>query len=342
MRTVKFTLAALTASALLGVGAARSEPVKIRWGWVAPVANWASMVPYKKDLAQHWGKSYTLETLRFKGTPPMVTAIANNEIEIGNLAYSTVAIAIQNAKIDDLRVVADEFQDGVPGYHTNSYAVLKDGPIKKVEDLKGQVVATNAMGAAVDIASRAMLQRHGLIANKDYTIVEAPFPTMRAMLAEQKVVLVPNIPPFSHNPEMRQISRPLFTSRDSLGVSQFIVWTMRKPFIDANRAALVDFMEDMMRIEHWLVDPKNHDEVAKIAANITKSKPEQFNWLYTKDDYYRSPDMLPNLDALQRNIDMTHDLGFIKAKLDVRAYTDLSLVNEAGNRLKKETRAQVH
>ena len=52
--------------------------------------------------------------------------------------------------------------------------------------------------------------------------------------------------------------------------------------------------------------------------------------------------MLPNLDALQRNIDMTHDLGFIKAKLDVRAYTDLSLVNEAGNRLKKETRAQIH
>jgi hypothetical protein len=32
-------LAALTASAFLGVGAAQSEPVKIRWGWVAPVAN---------------------------------------------------------------------------------------------------------------------------------------------------------------------------------------------------------------------------------------------------------------------------------------------------------------
>jgi NitT/TauT family transport system substrate-binding protein len=95
-----------------------------------------------------------------------------------------------------------------------------------------------------------------------------------------------------------------------------------------------------MRIEHWLVDPKNHDEVARIAANITESKPERFNWLYTKDDYYRSPDMLPNLDALHRNIDMTHDLGFIKAKLDVSKYADLSLVKEAGARLKNETHAQ--
>jgi NitT/TauT family transport system substrate-binding protein len=50
--------------------------------------------------------------------------------------------------------------------------------------------------------------------------------------------------------------------------------------------------------------------------------------------------MLPNLDALHRNIDMTHDLGFIKAKLDVSKYADLSLVKEAGARLKNETHAQ--
>lgn len=339
MRVLHLTLSALAISAALGTAAASAEPVKIRWGWVAPVVNWASMVPHKKELARHWGKSYTLETLRFKGTPPMVTAIANNEIEVGNLAYSTVAIAIENANIDDLRVVADEFQDGVDGYHSNSYAVLKDGPIKKIEDLKGQVVATNAMGAAVDIASRAMLKRHGLIANRDYTVVEAPFPTMRAMLEEKKVALVPNIPPFSHRPDMRAISRPLFTSRDSLGPSQFIVWTMRKSFIDKHREAIVDFMEDMMRIERWLVDPKNRDEVHKIAASITKSKPERFAWLYTKDDYYRSPTMLPNLEALQRNIDMTHELGFIKSSLDVKKYSDLSLVKEAASRMQKSAGA---
>ena len=44
---------------------------------------------------------------------------------------------------------------------------------------------------------------------------------------------------------------------------------------------------------------------------------------------HRRHDMLPNLDALQSNINMTHQLGFIKAPLDVKKYTDLSLAQEA-------------
>jgi sulfonate transport system substrate-binding protein len=334
MRSLKFMLAALAASVALGAGPARSEPVKIRTAWVAPVSNWASIVLEKKDLAKHLGKSYTLESIRFAGTPPMITAIANGELEVANLAYSTFPLAVQNANLDDLRVIADEFQDGVDGYHTNTFSVLADGPIKKVEDLKGKVIATNAVGSAVDIASRAMLRKHGLEDKRDYTIVEAPFPTMRAMLAEKKADLIPTVPPFSFDPELKKVSRVLFTSREAIGISQFIIWAARKSFIDKNRAAMVDFMEDMLRIERWFLDPKNHDEAAKIASKITKAPPERFGWLFTKQDYYRNPNMIPNLDALQSNIDLTHQLGFIKAPLDVRKYTDLSLAEEAAKRLK--------
>ena len=116
--------------------------------------------------------------------------------------------------------------------------VLADGPIKKAEDLKGKVVATNAAGSAVDVATRAMLRKFGLEDKRDYTVVEAPFPTMRAMLAEKKVDLIPAVLPFSLDPELRKISRPLFVQRDAIGVTQMIVWTARKPFIDKNRAAL--------------------------------------------------------------------------------------------------------
>ena len=38
--------------------------------WVAPLANWASILLEKKDLMKHLGKSYTLETIHFRGTPP--------------------------------------------------------------------------------------------------------------------------------------------------------------------------------------------------------------------------------------------------------------------------------
>lgn len=332
MRSLKFALAAMAAT--VAFGAAQAEPVKIRMAWVAPVSNWASILLEKQDLAKHLGKSYTVEAVRFAGTPPMITAIANGELEISNLAYSTFPLAVQNANIDDLRVIADEFQDGVAGYHSNQFSVLADGPIKKVEDLKGKVVATNAMGSAVDIVSRAMLRKHGLEDKRDYTTVEAPFPTMKAMLKEKKADLIPSVPPFSFDPELKQASRVLFDSKEAIGVSQFIIWAARKSFIDKNRAAMVDFMEDMLRIERWFMDPKNHDEVMKIAAKVTKAPPERFGWLFTKQDYYRNPDMLPNLDALQSNINTTHELGFIKAPLDVKKYTDLSLAKEAAARLK--------
>jgi sulfonate transport system substrate-binding protein len=313
---------------------ARAEPVTLRFAWVAPVSDWASMWLQKKDVARHYGQSYVVEALRFRGTPAMVTAIANNELEIAALAYSTLPIAIQNAGMDDVRVIAGNFRDGVEGYFSNDYEVRADSAINKVEDLKGKVVATNAAGSAVDVAMRAMLHKHGLEINRDYTVIETPFPAMRAMLAERKVDLIPAVLPFVYDPELQKIARPLFTSKDALGISQFIVLTARQPFIDAHRAALVDFLEDTLRIVHWYLDPKNHAEAAAIAAALTKQPADHLDWVYTKRDYFREGDLLPDLDALQRNVDMTQELGFIHARLDVRAHSDLSLVEEAAKRLK--------
>ena len=59
--------------------------------------------------------------MRVGGTPALVQAMANNEIEIGNHSYSSLGIAIQNAGMDDLRIIADQFQDGVQGHSTTQY-----------------------------------------------------------------------------------------------------------------------------------------------------------------------------------------------------------------------------
>ena len=333
MRLLKFLLPAVAAAAV-STAAHGAEPVKIRASWVAPVSNWASILLEKKDLARHLGKSYVLEPVRYQGTPPMITAMANGELEIANLAYSTLGIAIQNAGLDDIRVIADEFRDGMPGRYTQEYLVLADGPIKKPEDLKGKVIGTNAAGSAVDVATRAMLRKFGLEDKRDYTVVESPFPTMRAMLAEKKVDLIPGVLPFSLDPELRKIARALYTQREAIGVTEMIVWTARKPFLDKNRAAMVDFMEDTLRIVQWYLDPKNQKEAAEIAARVTKQPAERFSWLFTEKDYYRDPNMIPDLDALQKNLDMTKDLGFVRASLDIRKYTDLSITEEAAKRLK--------
>lgn len=325
----------LTALALfaLGGGVGMAQPLQVRVSWTAPVSDWASIWLEKKDLARNYGKSYAFDAVRYRGTPPMITALANNELEIASLAYSTLPIAVENAGMDDMRVISENFEDGYPGYYSNEYEVLADAPIHKIEDLKGKVVATNAAGSAVDVAMRALLHQHGLEANRDYTIIEAPFPAMRAMLAEKKADLIPAVPPFSFDPELKKIGRTLFTSKDALGLSQFIMWTARKPFIDAHRAALVDLLEDSLRIIHWYLDPQNHDAVEQIAARVTKQPANQFGWVFTKSDYYRNRQMLPNLDALQNNVDLVQRLGLVHARLDVKSHADLSMIEEAAKRL---------
>jgi len=334
MRFLKSALLALCAAGLMTAPARAAEPVKIRLSWVVPISNWASMIEQKKDLATHLGKSYTLEIIRFAGTPPMITALANNELEVANLAYPTLPLAIQNAGMDDLRVISDEFQDGNQGYYSNEYMVAKDGPIKSVADLKGKVLATNVTGSAVDVAMRAMLRKSNLEDKRDYTIIEAPFPTMGAMLAQKKADLITAVLPFSLNPDLRKSTTTLFNTRDAVGVTQFSMWVARKGFIDKNRAAMVDFMEDSLRIVRWYLDPANHKEVMEICARITKQPAERFDWVFTTKDNYRDPNMLPDLATLQRNVDTVRDLGFIKDRVDIASHADLSLVQEAAKRLK--------
>jgi NitT/TauT family transport system substrate-binding protein len=336
MRSAKIATAALAVCALINATAAfGADPVKIRAAWVVPVANWPSILFAKPGIAKHLGKSYVFEDVHFNGTPPMITAMANNEVDIGNLAYSSFALAIENAGMNDLRVIADEFQDGVKDYYTNEYFVLKDSPIQKVEDLKGKIVATNAVGSAVDIASRVMLKKHGLEDKRDYTVVESAFPTMKAMLLQKKVDLIPGVPPFSLDPELRASARTLFTQVQAVGPSQMIIWAARRDFIEKNRAAMVDFMEDSLRAVQWFLDPANRKEVIEIAAKVSKRPAASFeSWLFTKNDAYRDPNMIPNLDALQANIRLQKDLGFIKSDIDVNKYSDLSLVEEAAKRLK--------
>jgi sulfonate transport system substrate-binding protein len=335
------TLRAILAASLLVVACApvSAQPVKIRAAYVVPVANWAPILFAKEGLAKHQGKSYTYEAVRFQGTPPMITALANNELEIADLAFASFAIAVENAGMKDLRVIADEVQDGVPGYYTDEFFVLKDGPVKSVKDLKGKVLATNAAGSAVDIIMRAMLRKNGIDDKKDVNVVEAAFPNMKSMLLSKKADAIPGVIPFSFDKELRASSRVLFTQKEVVGRTQMIIWAAREEFIKKNRAAMVDFMEDAIRAVHWWLDPKNHKEACEIAARVSKRPAASFEgWLFTKNgqqgDYYRDANLLPDLKAMQANIDLQHKLGLAKASIDVAKHSDLSLAREAAKRIK--------
>lgn len=330
----RWGVGALIASVLaLGGQGAAGEPLKLRVGWAVAPAQLTPILFEHPGVAKHNGRSYVLEAQRHAGSSVGMAALAAGEVEIVPMIFTTLGPAIQNAGLTDLRIIADEIRDGVEDYATNEYLVLKEGPIQKIEDLKGKVAATNALGGGQDIFMRLMLRKHGLEHPRDYRIVEANFPNMRALLAEKKADLVVGVIPFTADPNFRAVSRTLFTQKEIVGPTDALFLTARAGFLAKNRAPVVDFLEDLLRARRWYTDPANRLQATAIIANFLKMPPERLGWLFTKADFYREPNALPDLDAIQKSLGILKEFGFLKEDINVRQHADLSLIQEAAKRL---------
>lgn len=336
MRSLCGLIIGLACAAALTGPARAAAPLTIREGWVVSTT-FAPMIFSDPGILRHYGKSYVVAPIHFAGSSPELTALATGEADLITIAYATLPIAVENAHITDLRIVADGFQDGAKGYLSQPYLVRNDSGIKTVEDLKGKVIAVNQLGGAVDIAARAMLLRHGLVAGRDYTIVEAPFPVMAPMLMQKKVAMVSTVPPFLYAPALGTNAHALFTMRDAMGPSQLIMLAARASFLDKHRAALDDFFDDLVRGTRWMENPANRDKAIALAARFAKAPPQRLaGYFLTGKDEYRDPNALPDIAAVQHNIDTERKIGLIKSGFDVAKYVDLSFVRRADARLGKE------
>jgi len=71
--------AGLAAIVLLAGAADRAraeEPLKIRIGWSTMPGHMIPVLYAKPDILEHYGKSYTVEPILFRGSSPQITAMA--------------------------------------------------------------------------------------------------------------------------------------------------------------------------------------------------------------------------------------------------------------------------
>ena len=330
-------LAALVALALLAAAApAAAEPLTIRVGWVQTPGHLAPLVEAlgkaHPEVFKHLGKSYVLKATRFRGTTPQIQAQAIGDLEIVSQSPSALALAITNAHLDE-RVVADVLEDGHPGYFSEYFVVRTDGPIKTIENVKGRRIATNTIGSASDEAMRTMFRRHG-IADKDFTTVETNFANMPAMLEGGKLDMIGVLPQFAHGIIGSPKYRVLFRAVDAVGPTQAVVWGMRAQFIAAHRAQLLDFFEDQIRARRWFFDPRNRRAALALAAEVTKLPADRLQYAFTQQDFYRSPDLKPDIGLVQKEIDESVKLKVLPKAVTISPdHVDLSLIEEAKRRI---------
>jgi sulfonate transport system substrate-binding protein len=337
---MRIALAVALVIALTGgaVGpAAAQAPVKIRWGAVggATPSDITPIIFANKSILKHWGRSYTVEVQSFNGSSLIIPALASKNLDFAMLANAALGFAILNANLD-IKIVSHVLAEGVPGWFSGTWFVLNDSPVKTPCDLKGKSVALGAKGTALDLALRVMLKKNcNLTADRDYTIVEVRFPNQETFLREKKVDATVLITPFVHTALKKGGIRAVFNNGDALGKSEFLVQVARTEFLAQHKAAIEDMMEDYLIAWRWYLDPKNHEQAAKYAAEYTKQPVENFlGWSFVKEkDYYRDPNLIPDVEALQKDLRLMHENGMIAQTVDVKKYVDLSLVEGALKRV---------
>jgi len=328
------TIATLVVAALALAGAAAAEPLKLRVAYSGVPGHLTALMQHvPKDVIPHWGKTYVVDPIFIQGSGPAMQAQAAKEIDLAGYSYQSFANAVIVANLD-IRVVEECLSDKAPNGSIGFYA-RPDSDIRRIEDVRGKVVGINARGSTIDAALHKMMSDHGLTDGKDYQIVEVRFDALPTALRAKRVdVALLNLP-FNLMAEKNGEGRKLFTLRDALGPTQNLVWTAWAEFVGKNRAAMVDFLEDDLRMRRWLYDPKNRDAALKILTTVTKQPAEAFaDYVFTVKDSYRDMNGDVDPDLLQKNVDDLQKLGLTKATFDVKKYMDMSLVREAAGRLR--------
>jgi sulfonate transport system substrate-binding protein len=302
---------------------ANAAPVNIRYatgGGIGPnemeTVIWLDYL--KANVLSNYGKAYTLDMTFTRGSPEAAQLLAAGQVDLAALSSPAFATTIAKDVVPDgISIISDIYQDGHPGFASNTFFVLKDSPIKTVTDLKGKKVAINAFGSAVDLVLRVALKKANLDPRRDVQIVEVTFANIASAIRESRVdcgvLVIPFLPAESAKGDLR----PLFTGGDTLGPSSVVFQVATSKFIREQPDALRAFLDDFVQGLAWYYNPANREKALDLVADFTKSpRPVLAGYFITPRDYYRDPHGCVAASAVQKPIDAMVEYNLIDKPID--------------------------
>lgn len=160
-------MAAAGAGAMSAVGTAQAaDTVTIGLGIPLTVDS-GGVYAIGKELGFFKDENLDVQTLVFQGAGALLPQVATKAITIGLPLPEPVLASYETGK-SPLPVVY--FYNAIPANEIE-LAVLADGPIKTIKDLKGKKVGVGALTWGTIPSTRALLRQEGLVPGKDVEIV---------------------------------------------------------------------------------------------------------------------------------------------------------------------------
>ena len=334
LTVLTFALVSLGTNFGMGVAVSQAKPLKIRIAKsvAAPHAMIALLFEDPKAVGmKHYGKSYVVDRILFRGTSPQIQALAAKQLDVGYLAYASFPFAIIKGHLD-IKIVADLLQDK-KGWLGTNFTVLKSSPIKTAEDFRGKTIGVNLFNTAVSISLRVKMLQYGMLPKRDYNIVEVNFPSQEAFLREGKIDVACLPGPFWHRANGKGDVRKIFATAEATGDTNTLITVARTDWLKKHPKVAQHFFDDWLTAWKWYKDPANREKALDLTVKHTKRSRKAYWWAFSKNSAWLDPDGIPNLEGTQRSIDMMSKLGILKQKFDISPHVDLSWIKKAKENL---------
>jgi ABC-type nitrate/sulfonate/bicarbonate transport system substrate-binding protein len=218
--------------------------IRLGRGFAAEEQVWLMSV--RKDLTPNQGKRYELKQILFQANPERFQAFLAGEIDAGTAPGLAVIFGREQGL--EMKIVASVCQEAKGDkYFTTTYMVKDDGPVKRVQDLKGGTIGVVGIKTATDLWARAGLLNAGLVPDKDTKVVPMAFPAIGDAVRTGKVSAGTFVEPFYSAEMAKGGLRKLFTATDAMGYDHelldiFFGEKFLKAHPDAVRAFLADYV----------------------------------------------------------------------------------------------------
>jgi ABC-type nitrate/sulfonate/bicarbonate transport system substrate-binding protein len=201
--------------------------------------------------------------------------------------------------------------------------VKDDGPVKRVQDLKGGTIAVVGIKTATDLWARAGLLNAGLVPDKDTKVVPMAFPAIGEAVRSGKVTAGTFVEPFYSAEMAKGGLRKLFTAVDAVGYDHelldiFFGEKFLKQHPDAVRAFLADYVAVT---QYYLKNTEQAKTDLHKAGFVRTPLP-----VYLKtSDWKRDPNARVDVESLKKlSAFMREKLHWLEKPVNVDSMVDLS------------------
>lgn len=262
-RTFARALLALTVLACAGNASAAD---RLRFGVIDNSARNVSSLPLY--IGQRQGffarEGIDLAVVQLRGVEHQIEGLEDGTVDVAHTATPYLVQAVMRGS----QAI------GVVGAPANQIFTLVARPeIKSYDDLKGKLVAMSLPQDTISIATRMLLDKHGLHAG-DYRTVDLIGTGTRVDCLVKGECYAAGANQPADIALMRKGYTRLGDSLEVIPVLQFSVIAALKPWAEAHKDLLVRFARGFAASYRYMREPKNRDGVAKLMRETTDTPPD--------------------------------------------------------------------